>query len=370
MDRITIAMPILNGNERKYVDECIDTGWISANGRFIAEFEKQFAEFCGVKYAIACCNGTVTLHLALRALGVGPGDEVIMPTLTYIATANAVAYCGATPVFVDSEPGTWNIDPAKIEEKITEHTKVIIPVHLYGLPCNMDAIMEIAQKHNIAVVEDAAEAHGATWKGKTVGSIGHIGSFSFFGNKIITSGEGGMLTTNDDALYERMKHLRSQGVDPNKRYWHTDIAYNYRMTNLQAAVGLAQLENIQWHLEQRARVAALYEKYIPMLEDWVTIQTVPEGAKHVYWMNSVILSEKVTLSRDEVMKRMEQKNIEMRPLFYPMHIMPPYMDKSVVAPVAESVSSRGINLPSHGMLQEEHIRYVVDSLKDILEYQE
>lgn len=369
MDRITIAMPILNGNERKYVDECIDTGWISANGRFIAEFEKQFAEFCGVKYAIACCNGTVTLHLALRALGVGPGDEVIMPTLTYIATANAVAYCGATPVFVDSEQDTWNIDPAKIEEKITERTKAIIPVHLYGLPCNMDAIMEMAQKHGIAVVEDAAEAHGATWKGKVVGSIGHIGSFSFFGNKIITSGEGGMLTTNDEKLYERMKFLRSQGVDPQKRYWHTDIAYNYRMTNLQAAVGLAQLENIQWHLEQRQRVAALYAKYIPLLGDWVTMQAVPESAKHVYWMNSVILSEKVKLSRDEVMAKMEEKNIEMRPLFYPMHIMPPYLDKSVVAPVAESLSSRGINLPSHGMLQEEHVKYVVESLKDILEHQ-
>ena len=178
-----------------------------------------------------------------------------------------------------------------------------------------------------------------------------------------------MLTTNDEKLYERMKFLRSQGVDPQKRYWHTDIAYNYRMTNLQAAVGLAQLENIQWHLEQRQRVAALYAKYIPLLGDWVTMQAVPESAKHVYWMNSVILSEKVKLSRDEVMAKMEEKNIEMRPLFYPMHIMPPYLDKSVVAPVAESLSSRGINLPSHGMLQEEHVKYVVESLKDILEHQ-
>lgn len=369
MERITIAMPILNGNERKYVDECIDTGWISANGRFITEFEKQFAQFCGTKYAIACCNGTVTLHLALLALGIGPGDEVIMPTLTYIATANAVKYCGATPVFVDSEADTWNMDPMKLEEKITERTKAIIPVHLYGLSCNMDAIMSIAKKHNIAVVEDAAEAHGATWNGKVVGSMGDIGSFSFFGNKIITCGEGGMLTTNDEKLYERMKLLRSQGVDPHKRYWHTDVAYNYRMTNLQAAVGLAQLENVQWHLEQRQRVATLYEKYLPMLGDLVSVQAVPREAKHVYWMNSVLLSENVTMSRDEVMARMEERNIEMRPLFYPMHVMPPYLDHSVVAPVAESVSSRGINLPSHGMLQEEHVKYIVESLKDILDHQ-
>lgn len=369
MERITIAMPILNGNERKYVDECIDTGWISANGRFITEFEKQFAQFCGTKYAIACCNGTVTLHLALLALGVGPGDEVIMPTLTYIATANAVKYCGATPVFVDSEADTWNMDPTKLEEKITARTKAIIPVHLYGLSCNMDAIMSIAKKYKIAVVEDAAEAHGATWNGKVVGSIGDIGSFSFFGNKIITSGEGGMLTTNDEKLYERMKFLRAQGVDPNKRYWHTDVAYNYRMTNLQAAVGLGQLENIQWHLEQRQRVTALYQKYLPMLGDLVSMQAVPSEAKHVYWMNSVLLSEKVTIGRDEVMAKMEERNIEMRPLFYPMHIMPPYLDHNVVAPVAESLSSRGINLPSHGMLQEEHVKYIVESLKDILGHQ-
>lgn len=366
MERISIANPILNGNERKYIDECIDTGWISANGRFIKEFEEKFAEFCGTKYAIACCNGTVTLHLALEALGIGPGDEVIMPTLTYIATANAVHYCGATPVFVDSEQSTWNIDPAKIEEKINEHTKAIIPVHLYGLPCNMDEIMEIANTHHIAVIEDAAEAHGASWNGKIVGSIGDIGSFSFFGNKIITSGEGGMLTTNSAELYEKMKLLRSQGVDPQKRYWHSVVGYNYRMTNLQAAVGLAQLENIQWHMDQRQRVAKLYEKYLPMLGDCIATQAVPQKAKHVYWMNSILLTDKVSMERDDVMQKMEARNIEMRPLFYPMHIMPPYYDKTAQAPIAESLSSRGINLPSHGKLEEEHIRYIVESLRDII----
>lgn len=366
MERISIANPILNGNERKYVDECIDTGWISANGRFIQEFEKKFAEFCGCKYALACSNGTVTLHLALKALGIGPGDEVIMPTLTYIATANAVTYCGATPVFVDSEPSTWNIDPQKVEEKITEKTKVIIPVDLYGLACNMDAIMELANRYGLAVVEDAAEAHGASWSGKKVGSIGMIGSFSFFGNKIITSGEGGMLTTNDEELYQKMKLLRSQGVAPEKRYWHTVVGYNYRMTNLQAAVGLAQLENIQWHLEQRRRVAQLYAEYLPQLGDRVSVQELPEKATHVYWMNSVILAPSVGKTRDAVMAEMEKRNIEMRPLFYPMHVMPPYEDKTVRAPVAESLSERGINLPSHGLLTAEQVKYIVDCLGDII----
>lgn len=362
MERISIAVPILNGNERKYVDECIDTGWISANGRFIQEFEARFAEFCGTKYALACSNGTVTLHLALKALGIGPEDEVIMPTLTYIATANAVMYCGAKPVFVDSEPGTWNIDPDAIAEKITGRTKAIIPVHLYGLPCNMDAIREIAGRYGLAIIEDAAEAHGAKWRGETVGSMGTVGSFSFFGNKIITCGEGGMLTTDDEELYKKMKLLRSQGVDPNKRYWHTTVAYNYRMTNLQAAVGLAQLENAAWHLEQRRRVAGLYAKYLPALGGLVTVQEIPEGAEHVYWMNSVLLTKAVQAERDAVMEKMEEAGVEMRPLFYPMHTMPPYEEKTAHFPVAEALSARGINLPSHGLLTEEQVKYVVDML--------
>ena len=366
MNKISIANPILNGNERKYVDECIDTGWISANGRFVQEFENKFAEFCGVKYALACSNGTVSLHLALVALGIGPDDEVIMPTLTYIATANAVKYCGATPVFVDSEIDTWNISIEAIEKAITRKTKAIIPVHLYGLACNMDEICRIAKKYGLFVIEDAAEAHGAEWNGQKVGSIGDIGSFSFFGNKIITTGEGGMVTTNNEELYEKMKHFRSQGVSPQKRYWHTMVAYNYRMTNLQAAVGLAQLENIHWHLEQRSRVNKLYEKHLRNLGNLISVQKVPDKATHVYWMNSVILSDEVKKERDIVMEEIEAKNVEMRPLFYPMHIMPPYRDSSVIAPNAERLSSRGINLPSHGLLEEEHIEYIVKSLYDII----
>ena len=366
MERISIANPVFNGNEKKYLMECIDTGWISANGRFIEAFQKEFSSFCGTKYALACSNGTVTLHLALRALGISPGDEVIMPTLTYIATANAASYCGAKPVFIDSEKETWNIDPTLIEDAITPRTKAIIPVHLYGLPANMKEILEIGKKYCIPVIEDAAEAHGATWNGCRVGSMGIIGSFSFFGNKIITSGEGGMLVTNDEKLFKKMALLRSQGVDPSKRYWHTEVAYNYRMTNMQAAVGLGQLENVEWHLKKRKEVAGLYQKYLAELvtDGMIIVQEVPEEATHVYWMNSVVLTDKVKVNRDEVMARMEKKAIEMRPLFYPMHIMPPYKDPSVHFPIAERIAARGFNLPSHAGIGEEQVQYIVNVLKE------
>lgn len=365
MERISIASPVFNGNEKKYLNECIDTGWVSANGRFIDEFQRRFAEFCGTKYALACSNGTVTLHLALIALDIKPGDEVIMPTLTYIATANAVRMCGATPVFVDSDPDTWNVDPTAIEKAITPRTRAIIPVHLYGLSCDMEAINDIALRHGIPVIEDAAEAHGACWNGKRVGSMSAIGSFSFFGNKIITSGEGGMLVTDDAKLYETMKLYRSQGVDPaQKRYWHIVSGYNYRMTNMQAAVGLGQLEKIDWHLAQRKRVADLYKNMLQKeLDGYVTIQKVEHEENHVYWMNSIILTDKVKKDRDQVMEELEEKNIEMRPLFYPMHVMPPFEDKSLSFPVAERLSARGINLPSHAGMDEEKVAYVVECLK-------
>ena len=362
MKRISIANPVFNGNEKKYLDECIDTGWVSANGRFIEEFEKKFAEFCGTRYAISCSNGTVSLHLIMLGLGIGPGDEVIMPTLTYIATANTVRYCGATPVFVDSDENTFNMDPSKIEEKINEHTKAIIPVHLYGLSCDMDAIMKIANKYNIPVIEDAAEAHGAEYNGRKVGSFGLASSFSFFGNKIITCGEGGMVVTNDETLYKRMKLLKGQAVSPDKKYWHIDVGYNYRMTNMQAAVGLGQLEQIDWHIGERKRVADLYKKYLGEYEEYMVFQQEPENCKHVYWMSNVILQDAISKERDKVMQEMEACNIEMRPLFYPMHIMPPFYDEYVCCPIAEKLSARGISLPSHALLSEDDIKYICENL--------
>ena len=291
-----------------------------------------------------------------------------MPTLTYIATANAVRMIGAKPVFVDSDPDTWNIAPNEIERAITKKTKAIIPVHLYGLSCDMSSIVSISKEYNIPILEDAAEAHGAKWDGKVVGSIGQIGSFSFFGNKIITSGEGGMLVTNDEKLYKTMKLYRSQGVDPSqKRYWHIVSGYNYRITNMQAAVGLGQLEKVEWHLAQRRRVANIYTNLLQeKLDGYVNLQKVTSPENHVYWMNSLILTEKVKKSRDEIMSEMEEKNIEMRPVFYPMHVMPPFKDESLHCPNAENISLRGINLPSHANLDEEKIEYIVNSLQEVI----
>ncbi len=368
MNRIPISMPIFNGNEKKYLNECIDTGWVSANGHFITDFESKFAEFCGSKYAVACSNGTTALHLAIECLDIGPGDEVIMPTFTYIATANAVAYSGAKPVFVDVEPHTWNIDPDKIEDAITPRTKAILPVHIYGLPANMDNIIDIAKKYNLYVIEDAAEAHGAKWGDKSVGAIGNIGSFSFFGNKIITCGEGGMLVTNNELFSNKMKFLRSQGVDPNRKYWHLSLAYNYRMTNMQAAIGLGQLEQVSWHMNERQRVASLYKNNLSDYGDLFSMQAIPEKASPSYWMFTIKLSDKVKCERDVVMDRMEKNNIEMRPAFYPMHVMPPYYDASLSFPIAEEISKRSINLPSHANLTEEHINYIVKSLIDSCSY--
>ena len=362
MKRISIANPVFNGNEKKYLMECIDTGWVSANGRFVSEFEDKFAHECGMRHALSCANGTVSLHLALRGLGIGPGDEVIMPTLTYIATANCVAYCGAKPVFADSEEGTFNIDPSDIEPRITPCTKAIMPVHLYGLPCRMREIERIAKEHGLHIIEDAAEAVGARIGTRKAGSFGVVSSFSFFGNKVITCGEGGMVVTNDDELYNRMKLLKGQGMSATKRYWHEVVGYNYRMTNMQAAVGLGQLENLEWHVARRRCVAGWYEKRLCGLSDLARLQRAPEGYTSVCWMNSVILQDGVKKERDQVMQELEECGIETRPVFYPMHIMPPYLDPAASCPVAERLASRGISLPSHAMLSEEDVAYVCGCL--------
>lgn len=359
--RIPLAGPVLNGNEKKYVMDCIDTGWISANGKYVAEFEQKFAEFCGTEHALSCANGTVALHLPLLAYGVKEGDEIIIPTFTYIATANAVTYCGATPVLVDCEDEAWNIDASKIEEKITTNTKGIIVVHLYGHPVDMDPIMEIARKHNLFVIEDAAEAHGALYKGKVVGSIGDVGTFSFFGNKVISTGEGGMITTNDSELAAKMHLLRGQGMDPNKRYWFNVVGYNYRMTNLQAAVGLGQLENIEWHLEQRRRVASEYINKLSGHGELFSLQPELSYARHTYWMVSILLSDKITISRDQLMALMDEDGVETRPLFYPMHQLPPYYEESSYE-ISDKISARGFNIPTNATLSNTEIDYICDRL--------
>lgn len=360
---IHIASPVFNGNEKKYVDDCIDTTWISSIGKYIKEFEKKFAEFIGVKYALACCNGTVALHLPLLAYGIKPGDEIIVPTLTYIATANAVRYCGGTPVFVDSEPETWNIDPNKIEEKITKKTRGIIVVHLYGHPVNMDPIMKIAEKYKLFVIEDAAEAHGAKYKNKVVGSIGHIGTFSFFGNKIITTGEGGMVVTNNKKLAEKIKILKEQGMDPKRRYWFIKVGYNYRMTNVQAALGLAQLEKINWHMRMRRKVAELYYNNLKPLSQLIELPIEKEWARHSFWMFSILLKNSVKISRDRFMQLLLMDGIETRPVFYPVTDMPPYKNITEKFPIAKKIAARGINIPTHAGLTKQDIQYISKIIK-------
>ena len=366
MKNISVAAPNLNGNEKKYVVDCLDTTWISSSGKYVDRFEKEFGEFSGSKHALSCANGTVALHPPLIALGVQPGDEVIVPSFTYIATANAVAYCGATPVFADCLDDTWNIDPADIERKITSKTKGIIPVHLYGNPCDMDAIMALAKKYNLFVLEDAAECHGATYNGKMVGSIGDIGTFSFFGNKIITCGEGGMIVTDNDEWAAKMRSIKGQGQDPNKRYWFTEVGYNYRMTNIAAAIGVAQLENIEDHIAKRTIVAGWYMEELKELQEYVEFQKETAGAKSVSWMFSIRFKDNVLESRDNVMEKMKENGIETRPLFYPMHVMPVYKNTAANCPVSEKVAASGLNLPTHGLLTREDIKYICDTLKSII----
>lgn len=363
---IPVAVCNLNGNEKKYVIDCLDSTWISSNGKYVTLLEEKLAEFCGVKHAIVTCNGTVSLHLALVALGLKEGDEVIVPNVTYIATANTVKYCGATPVFVDCDPETWNIAVDKIEEKINSKTRGIIPVHLYGHPCDMDPITEIAKKHGLWVLEDAAEAHGAKYKGRNVGSIGDVASFSLFGNKIITTGEGGFITTNNDELAEKMRILRAQGQDPSRRYWFTEVGYNYRMTNIAAAIGLGQIENVDAHIKARKEVAKLYNKHLSdVSKNKLILPVVKPWADHVFWMYTVRLGEAVNISRDELMKRMLERGIETRPVFHPMTILPPYFDdKSYFE--NSSLAENAFNLPTHELLTEDDIIFICNTLKSFL----
>lgn len=360
---IPVAVPHFAGNEKKYVDDCMDTAWISSAGKYVSQFEEKYAEYMGIKEAISCCNGTVALHIPLIALGLQPGDEVIIPSFTYIATANAVKYCGATPVFADCLPDTWNIDPEDIKRKITDKTKGIMPVHLYGNPCDMDPIMRIAREHDLFVIEDAAECHGATYKGRKVGTFGDVSTYSFFGNKIITTGEGGMIVTNNEALANRMRILKGQGQDPNRRYWFIEVGYNYRMTNIEAAIGLAQLENIELHISDRRKVASWYKEELSGMEDYISFQETTAGAESVWWMFSILLKDAVKITRDQLMNRLKEDGIETRPLFYPMHQMPVYEDPNAKCPVSEKIAAMGMNLPTHALMSRDDVKYICERLR-------
>lgn len=366
---IPIAEPLLGKKELKNVMEAVKSGWISSKGKFITEFEEKFAQYCGVKHSIAVSNGTVALHLALVALDIGIGDEVIVPTLTFIATANAVKYTGATPVFVDSDPNYWGIDPEKIEKAITVKTKAIIPVHLYGHPCDMDPIMDIAKKYNLFVIEDAAEAHGAEYKGKKVGSFGDINCFSFYGNKIITTGEGGMCLTNDEKLAQKMRILKDHGMNLNKKYWYDVIGFNYRMTNMQAAIGVAQLKKLDKFIKNKREIANWYSSGLKEIEGkkFIKLPVEMPWAKNVYWMYSVLIKNGFKMDRDKLMEKLKEKDIETRPFFYPIHIMPLYSKGGKKFLVAEEISKKGLNLPSSVKLSAKEVKSICQVIKEIQE---
>jgi perosamine synthetase len=363
---ISVSHPWFPGREKEYVNECLDTMWISSIGKFIGRFEEEFARNCGARNAIAICNGTAALHLAMLATGAGPDSEIIAPTLTYVAAVNAIRYCGAKPVLVDSDPITMNLDPALIERRITPRTKGIIAVHLYGHPADMDPIHEIARRHGLFVVEDAAEAHGATYRGRSVGTLGDIATFSFFGNKIISTGEGGMVLTENDEIGARVRLLRGQGMDPDRRYWFPAVGYNYRMTNIQAAIGLAQVEQMPLHTQKRRTVAEWYCKHLGDLGEWLTLPSEMPWARHAYWMYTPVLKDKAGVNRDQLMSQLGDAGIETRPVFYPMHVMPVYEEPLGRYPVAERLGANGFNLPTHALMTEEDVEYIANRLKAIL----
>ncbi len=365
--RIQVMSPQLDGNELNYVTECLRTGWISSQGAFVKKFEAQFGERCAMPHALAVSNGTVAIHLALEALGVGEGDEVIVPDLTFAASINTILHARATPVIADVHPDTWTLDPAEVERLITPRTKAIMPVHLYGHPCHMDELMAIAKKHKLFVVEDCAEALGALYKGKPVGSFGDAATFSFFGNKTITTGEGGMTLFRDPAVAERAIVLRDHGMDKQKRYWHQMVGYNYRMTNVQAAIGVAQLERLDEFVQAKRNLAAVYNAGLSAING-VTLPPEEEWAFNGFWLYSCILGESFGMQRDELMEKMMRNGVETRPLFYPLHEMPPYQE--FVLPgqrfeVSTRLSQAGISLPSSVTITAAEQESVLNAMRSI-----
>lgn len=355
---IPVYQPYFTGREKDYVNQCLDSTWISSKGEFIGRFEHAFAEYIDAQHATTVSNGTVAIHLALEALGIGFGDEVIVPTLTYIASVNTIIQTGAKPVFVDSLDTTWQIDPEDVKRKITSKTKAVMVVHLYGLPCDMDAITAICKTYGLMLIEDCAEAFGTRYKGRHVGTFGDVATFSFFGNKTITTGEGGMLVARDRDVAERAYHLKNQGVSQVREYWHDVVAYNYRMTNICAAIGLAQLEQADLILDKKRQLAAWYREGLVGLPLYFHDE-LPETV-HSFWMCSIAVHDPAV--RQPLRENMKKAGIETRPLFHPAHILPHCATKESF-PIAESLSIRGINLPSYPGLVHSQVVFITESIK-------
>lgn len=354
-----VAEPDLTGKEFEYLMDAFSSTWISSRGAYIDRFESEFSTFCGTKYGVATSNGTVAIHLALEALGIGNGDEVIIPDLTFAATINAVLHANATPVIVDVRESDWTIDPIEIRKAITGKTKAIIPVHVYGQACEMDEIMAIAKENNLKVIEDCAEAHGAEYKGKRVGSFGDINTFSFFANKIITTGEGGMCMTNNEELNAKMRRLRDHGMSPSKKYWHEEVGYNYRMTNLQAAIGCAQLERIEEILNLNKTTEKKYKEVLGE-GSGISWQTDFEHKTKVVWL----VCGTIENERDLLIQKFREKGIDSRPFFYSLSEMPIYQEYSFSCEVSKEISRKGINLPVK--LGLEYNESILNKIKDVL----
>ena len=358
---IPVYQPYIHEKESEFLQDCINSGWISSKGKYIDLFEKSFAKYLNAKYALTTSNGTVALHLALATIGIKEGDEVLVPNLTFAASVNSIIYTGATPVLIDCDPNTFNIDTNLIEHKITSKTKAIMVVHLYGLPVNMNIIKNIADKYNLIIIEDSAESFGSEFKGQKVGAFGRVSTFSFYGNKTITTGEGGMVVFKNKKDYDKAKILRDHGMDPNKTYWHKFLGYNYRMTNLQASLGCAQLDKSDLIINKKINLA---EEYISRLikTEGIKFQKKIDGFKNTYWLVTIIIDEKkFGASRDSLRSFLSKNNIDSRPVFFPINLMPPYKKYNIGSfPNSLFVSKNGLSLPSYPSLSIDEIKRICD----------
>ena len=367
---IPVNEPLLDGKERELLVRCIDTGWISSEGPFVREFEQKFAESVGRKYGVAVCNGSAALEVAVRALNIGEGDEVIMPTMTIISCASPVVRSGAMPVLIDSDACTWNMDVARLEDRITSSTRAIMVVHTYGLPVDMDPVLELADKYGLDILEDAAEAIGQKYKGRPCGSFGRLSIFSFYTNKHITTGEGGMIVTDDAALADRCRSLRNLCFQPGKRFVHNELGWNFRMTNLQAAVGLAQLQQLDVHLTRKHQIGNRYHELLADVDGLLLPLKRTEYAVNVYWVFGLVLDDQIPFDAEQVMSMLRERKIDTRPFFWPMHAQPVFrkleLFQETRCPVADRLARRGFYIPTGLALTDSQIERVAEGLRQVL----
>jgi len=366
---IPVNQPLIGPNTERYVHECITSGWISSEGPFLQEFERQWASYCGAQYGVAVSNGTAALEVAVQALDLDPGDEVIVPTFTIISCVLAILRAGGTPVLVDSDPETWCLDMDQVRARLTARTRAILPVHMYGHPAEMETILQIAEEYGLDVIEDAAEAHGATYRGKRVGSFGRLSCFSFYANKIITTGEGGMVLCRDQDDADRLRSLRNLCFRAERRFWHTELGHNFRMTNLQAAVGLAQVEQIEEHLRRKKAIAAYYTRHLAGLPG-VQLPTELPHVSNVFWMYGLVLDESVTLDARQLGDELRKDGVDTRPFFLGMHEQPAFLQRGLFRgeayPVAEKLARRGLYLPTGLTLTESQMSRVCEAVARLL----